>query len=153
MQKELIIIRGLPGSGKSTLAHNMLGTDKTDQLVEADQYRMFDGKYVYDERLNSSAHSWCLAETFRKLQYFECVIVANVFHKREHIFPYLELAKKMGMKVTLTVVEDPSKKSLEESLSLSERNTHEVPSDSIERMYEDWEDITQEEIDILIKQG
>lgn len=159
MQKELIIIRGLPGSGKSTLANEILhakgifekyeGIPKT--LVEADDFRSFHGQYVYDEKLNSVAHSWCLSESIRRLQYFEIVVVANVFHKREHIFPYLELAKTMGAKVTLITLEDPSRKSLEHSVTLGERNTHEVPSDSIERMHEGWEDITQEEIDILIR--
>ena len=41
--KELYLLRGLPGSGKSTLAKSLGG-----EHVEADQYFISDGEYLFD---------------------------------------------------------------------------------------------------------
>jgi energy-coupling factor transporter ATP-binding protein EcfA2 len=54
MEKELILLRGLPGSGKTTLARSLGGMH-----MEADKYLMYSGKYEFDASKLRDAHNWC----------------------------------------------------------------------------------------------
>lgn len=152
-EKRMVLIRGLPGSGKSTLSYEMFFNDffdpssQCDYLVEADDYRTFSGNYVYDPDQNFLAQSWCCSEAFRRLQNQDIIFVANVFAKREHIFPYLEWARKLHIRVKIVETSTPWAKDIEK---LSEKNIHDVPIESIENMQNSWEDICQEEVDIIV---
>ena len=152
-KKRLILVRGLPGSGKSTLASTMFHNDyfdpaaQVDYLVEADDYRMVRGEYFYDADQNFLAQAWCCSEAFRRLQHQDIVFVANVFAKREHLFPYLEWARNLQVRVRLFETETEWAKNLE---ALTEKNVHDVPLESIERMNESWELLTQREVEILV---
>ena len=151
--KRLVLIRGLPGSGKSTLAsvifRNQLfdARSAVDYLVEADDYRMVGGEYVYDPAQDALAHAWCLSETFRRLQSQDVVIVANVFSRREHLFPYLEAARRLQVRVQLL---ETSTDWAQDAEKLTDMNVHDVPIESIERMKESLEEISQREIEILV---
>lgn len=152
-QKRMILIRGLPGSGKSTLAGTLFHDRYFDRqahtgyLVEADHYRIIDGKYIYDADQNFLAQSWCCSEAFRRLQRQDIVFVANVFAKREHIFPYLEFARKLEVRVLL--VETSTDWSRDVS-ALAAKNIHDVPLESIESMMATWETLSQQEVEILV---
>lgn len=151
--KRMILIRGLPGSGKSTLASDMFHNEYYDAhcqvyyLVEADDYRMVEGSYTYDPDQNFLAQSWCFSEAFRRLQSQDIVFVANVFAKLEHIYPYLEWARKLKVKVFLIETSTPWAKDKEE---LSLVNTHNVPLESIERMMDAWEEVTQRTVEAIV---
>lgn len=152
-QKRMIILRGLPGSGKSTLASDMFHNDffdpkaQVDYLVEGDDYRTIEGEYRYDPDQNFLAQAWCCSEAFRRLQSQDIIFVANVFAKREHIFPYLEWARKLEVRVLLIETSTPWARNAQE---LVEKNVHEVPLESIEHMMEAWEKISQDEVEILV---
>lgn len=143
--KTLVLVRGLPGSGKTTYANNE--KDNYSTLVEADDYRTYAGGYHYHESQNQLAHSWCFAETFRRMQFFGTVFVANVFQKREFIFPYIEQARKLEVKV---FIESPTTAWAKDVDVLTRKNTHGVPEEVIQKMIDGWEEFTQKEVDILL---
>lgn len=151
--KRMVIVRGLPGSGKSTLATDMFHNHYFDRyshvdfLVEADNYRMVGGEYIYDEDQNFLAHSWCCSEAFRRLQRQDIIFVANVFSKKEYILPYLEIANKLQIRVLLVEASTPWSKDTEE---LSKKNTHSVPIEIIKSMMDDWEELSQSEVESIV---
>lgn len=148
-KKELVLVRGLPGSGKTTLARKLTGywpNDEFPRVVEADNFFEVDGNYRWHGDLRDLAHQWSLSETFRRLLRHQRVAVANTFIKRWQIIRYIEIARQFQIRVWLL---EPEGHSLPRSV-LAERNVHEVPLQKIEQMMLEWEEMTQEEVDILL---
>lgn len=138
----LHIIRGLPGSGKSTLAANMRSVTRTNGkfnpvcvVVEADQFFLRNGHYVYDKRLIGTAHSWCFATATRDLRCETNVIVANTFTKLWEMERYFELQCILP-KLKIFVTE----------LKTQFENVHGVPKEKVEEMATRWEEIPEETI-------
>jgi hypothetical protein len=170
--KHLHIIRGLPGEGKSTLALTFVGGDRR-RVVENDDFWFVhtptcpdknriegpythyltdnwaspDFSYKYDIELTHLAANWCGAETFRRLRIFDTVAVANTFVKRQHIIGYLDEARKLQVRVFL---HRPQTKWVGNTSECFSKNIHNVPILAIQKMQEQWEDMTQDEVDILI---
>jgi predicted kinase len=148
-KREILLIRGLPGSGKSTLGKILLGknpTDKVPALVEADLFYTIGDKYLFNKEMTPLAHQWCLSESFRRLWFFNRVVVANTFVRREQMFPYIENARKFQIK--LWVINAPNNDLPTEELV--KRNVHNVPETVINDMRNSWETISQEEVNILL---
>ena len=102
MAKNLIILRGLPGCGKSTFAKLLGG-----KVFTADDYRMVDGKYVWTEENDKTAHTECMKECERYLKYeLSPAIVANTNCTEEEMQPYYKMAKKYKYKVFSIIVEN-----------------------------------------------
>lgn len=129
LQKNLILLRGLPGAGKSTFAKTMWH----DFVVcEADDYFIDEyGKYKFDARDLSKAHNWCKSkvETFMQdnqanAQFYTNIVVSNTFTKEWEMNEYFELAKKYGYKVFSLIVENRH----------SGVNQHGVPAEKVEQM-------------------
>lgn len=142
---QLVIVRGLPGSGKTTLGKEKLGYHKgypgplgpVHGLVEADQFRMVDGEYVYNPKLNRTAHQWALTEALRRLQSMDTVVLCGVYHRVSLMAPIIEAAVKQGHEVRVVESETPWAKDIHECY---ERGTHNVPLDSIQMFYDQWQD-------------
>ena len=132
----LVLMRGLPGSGKTTLARK-IAEDKNAKIFSTDEFWICeDGQYRFDpERLNE-AHEWNLQRTKRALASGQSVVVDNCNHKKAHMEPYLEEAKKHGAKVSM-VVAPLNDEHLE---FLFYNNGHNVPYHVIEKMREEWEE-------------
>lgn len=129
---KLHIIRGLPGSGKSTMAKALEQAD--DYLhtihIETDQYFIRpDGFYDFDPALLKRAHKWCQDEARFHLENEYDVIVSNTFTQRWEVQPYIDMAKELGAKLTITVAKGKYK------------NIHDVPEEVIEKMKARWEEI------------
>lgn len=96
---ELIILRGHPGSGKTTLARTEYGFHI---LCEADHYfEEDDGTYCYRPSEIRHAHEWCQSQVRTYLEMGEPVVVANTFTFLWELKPYLDMAKKIGVPVTI----------------------------------------------------
>lgn len=150
-KKELVLVRGLPGSGKSTEAneavgHNRLSSIRCPRIVEADHYMFVDGKYEWHQSLVDLAHKWCFASAFWLLRKYDRIAVANTFIRRWQIVPYIEQARKFQIRVWLR---EAAGNELPQS-DLAQRNVHGVSVERIEQMMLEWEDMTQEEVDILL---
>ena len=124
MTLKLTIYRGLPGSGKSTLARK---TEYTD-VIEADDFFMFDGDYRYDTSKTADAHNYCRSLVCFHLFHDENIAVANTFVNQEQLDPYIDIARRYGAKIKLI------------TCTGSYGNVHDVPEDVIERMKSLWEE-------------
>jgi hypothetical protein len=171
--KTLFLVRGLPGEGKSTLARQLVG-DKTPlicrekahpQVVENDDYWMmphddieYDApgapptkitsyRYDYVPKMTHLAGWYCYAEAFRRLRLYDEVAVANTFVLRKYIFPYIEEARNLQVRVKIHRPSTPWVGSVDESFK---RNIHAVPLDVITKMRGAWEELTQAEVDVLL---
>lgn len=120
MNKDLIIIRGLPGAGKSLFA-----TFISNNICTADDYFINDkGEYIFDPVL-SIAHTKCFMKCENFLQKgIEKVVVANTSTTEWEFKGYIELGKKYGYRVHSIIIENRR----------FGQNTHNVPVETIEKM-------------------
>jgi ABC-type molybdenum transport system ATPase subunit/photorepair protein PhrA len=124
MEKNLILLRGLPGSGKSTLAK--LLADKDYCHKEADMYFVDrDGNYKFEPSKIKDAHSWCQDEVAFLMKYEHSpIVVSNTFTQEWEMDVYYKMAEKLGYRVTSMIVENRH----------GGKNDHGVPDDKLEVM-------------------
>ena len=124
MEKNIILLRGLPGSGKSTLAKLLVDKDYCHK--EADMFFVdSDGNYKFNPSKIKDAHHWCQDEVEFLMKYEHSpVVVSNTFSEEWEMDAYYKLAEKFGYIVTSIITENrPGSKSV-----------HDVPQESINRM-------------------
>ena len=123
MDKELILLRGLPGSGKSTVAK--LLTADYGRFREADMFFMENGVYKFDPSKIKDAHAWCKNEVEYLMIYdSRKIVVSNTFTQAWEMVPYYELAEKYGYRVYSLIVENRH----------NGVNEHNVPEESLIKM-------------------
>jgi ABC-type molybdenum transport system ATPase subunit/photorepair protein PhrA len=124
MEKNLILLRGLPGSGKSTLAK--LLADKDYCHKEADMFFVDrDGNYKFEPSKIKEAHSWCQDEVAFLMKYEHSpIVVSNTFTQEWEMDVYYKMAEKLGYRVTSMIVENRH----------GGKNEHGVPDDKLETM-------------------
>lgn len=117
----LTIIRGLPGAGKSTLAHKLAQATGAEH-IEADQYFMHAGEYIYDGMKIGAAHEWCLHLATIWIEERKSVIVSNTFTKISELRPYFALASRFHLVPDVI------------TLHANRGSIHGVPAAVVERM-------------------
>lgn len=115
----LTLIRGIPGAGKSSLAWYI--SEGEIPVYEADD---FWDERAFDPALLHQAHKECLANTDEALRIEGDCIVSNTFTTEKELKPYLDLAKKLDMRVTVIIVENRH----------GGKSVHNVPEATIEKM-------------------
>lgn len=153
-KKTIHLVRGLPGEGKSTLALKLVNGNK-DQVVENDDYWMLpvtspgavSMEYKYERAMTHLAAFACCAEAFRRLRIYDTIAVANTFVRREFIYPWIEEARKLGVVVKLHRPTTPWVGDVDKCVNT---NVHNVPYGTVLKMSDTWEDMTQEEVDVLL---
>jgi len=100
---QLIIVRGHSGSGKTTKANEMAAHLGDCVVLEADKFfeNTKTGEYEYDRKYIKQAHEWCQAETVRNLRSGTSVIVANTFCRKYEAQFYIDLAKELGIPLSV----------------------------------------------------
>lgn len=129
--KKVIILRGLPGSGKSTKAKTFGGV-----VVSADHYFEKTGTYIFDRTKLGSAHGECRSAFEKHITNGEPIIVVDNTNvtKREYL-PYAKYAVDHGYEIEIVSLFSGGCSQLQ----LSERNTHNVPLSTIQRMWEKYQ--------------
>lgn len=133
---KLTLIRGLPGSGKSTYARLVL---RADVHYEADQFFLVGSNddYVFDASLIKIAHEWCFSNTVRALRRGHDVVVSNTFTQLWELNKYLELLRLIP-DLEVEIVE----------MKTQYGTIHNVPEDTLKKMAERWEDISEAYIEL-----
>lgn len=123
--KTLWFIRGVSGAGKSTTASALAASLSDAVKVEADDFRVEDGKYVYHENKNFFVHKSCRDEVRRLMS---CgvtnVIVSNTSTTARDVRKYKGYAEDAGYRFMSLVVEKYHEN----------ENLHDVPEESLEKM-------------------
>jgi len=122
LDRNLILLRGLPGSGKSTFA-KALGK----LYIEADSYFISreTGEYQFDASKLKEAHEWCRENVDLLMDLDGCdIVVSNTFTQEWEMEPYFKLAEKYGYRVHTLVVENRH----------GGVNEHNVPAEKLEQM-------------------
>jgi len=130
MNQRIWIIRGLPGSGKSTFANAIALSNEV--VVEADQFHMIDGQYVYRPELAGRAHEWCQAQVAYWLNQGKTVFISNTFLTLRTLVPYYEMSQEFNVLFEI------------KTLTQNYGTIHDVPEDTLIAMKERFEDITLE---------
>jgi predicted kinase len=95
--------------------------------VEADQFFMVNGKYMFDPAKLPEAHASCLKQTRKHLVQGDYVFVSNTFTQRWEYQPYLDLAAELDVPVQVIEVHGEFK------------SVHSVPEETLTRMRNRWE--------------
>jgi ABC-type molybdenum transport system ATPase subunit/photorepair protein PhrA len=124
MEKNLILLRGLPGSGKSTLAKLLVDKDYCHK--EADMFFVDrEGNYKFNPSKIKDAHSWCQDEVAFLMKYEHSpIVVSNTFTQEWEMDVYYKMAEELGYRVTSIITENRH----------GGKNEHGVPDDKLEMM-------------------
>jgi predicted kinase len=147
MNKEFIIMRGIPSSGKSYLANELSGD--AGGVFSADDYHMDQstGEYNWKPENVKKAHKWNHDRVKNAIsQGISPVIIDNTHVKKWELMalkPLVELAQNRGYNVR---IEEPNPNWFHwdtafDADALFERNkkTHNVPRESIQRMVDSYD--------------
>ena len=155
--QELVIMRGIPGSGKSTEAEKRVGSGvihSTDTLIEATgDYAGHFAKMI--ESGDWSAHSRMHTQNFKNAMEsikngISPVIIDNTNIKASEPKKYVETALMLGIdEKNITFVDVGDGGCTAEVLA--ERNTHNVPLETIERMIESHKSVGDLTVEKVLK--
>lgn len=126
MEKELILVRGIPGSGKSTFAKALGGVHYEADMFFLDQ----QSNYVFDPSKIKDAHAWCQSHCLHLMKEGEPrIVISNTFTQEWEMKPYMDMASENGYTVFTIVVENRH----------GGVNTHGVPEDKLQMMKDRFE--------------
>lgn len=126
MEKELILVRGIPGSGKSTFAKALGGVHYEADMFFLDQ----QSNYVFDPSKIKDAHSWCQSHCLHLMEEGESrIVISNTFTQGWEMKPYMDMAIENDYTVFTIVVENRH----------GGVNTHGVPEDKLQAMKDRFE--------------
>lgn len=118
---KLFLVRGLPGAGKSTFVKHLGDCVH----LEADMYFLKNGEYVFNKDELKDAHLWCQNSCYVALSFGKKnVVVSNTFTQEWEMKPYFKMAEKMGVEVTVLVVENYH----------GGKSVHDVPQQTMDAM-------------------
>ena len=146
MNKELIIMRGIPSSGKSYLANELVG--ETGSVLSADDYHTDKaGNYNWKPENVATAHKWNHKRVIDAINdNITPVIIDNTHVKLwelKKLKPVIELAQRNGYDIR---IEEPNENWYHwdtafdaDALFKRSKKTHKLPKEAIDRMIKNYE--------------
>lgn len=120
----LYLIRGIPGSGKSSLARILFDNQVVDDCIEADDYFVNDGVYMFNPYKLKDAHDWCQDRTRVILGHGYNLAVSNTSTTEQEVETYRKIAEECKAKFISLIVENRH----------GGENIHNVPEEKIQQM-------------------
>lgn len=120
----LYLIRGIPGSGKSSLARILLANQVVDDCIEADDYFVNDGLYLFNPYKLKEAHKWCQDRTKVILGRGYNLAVSNTSTTEQEVETYRKIAEECNAKFISLIVENRH----------GGENIHNVPEEKLQQM-------------------
>lgn len=122
MERNLILLRGLPNSGKSTSAKLF---NKAPHF-EADMFFLdANGDYKFDISKIKDAHNWCKNSVMDAMKKdYPVIVVSNTFTQEWEMDTYYKMAEELSYRVTSMIVENRH----------GNKNDHGVPDNKIQLM-------------------
>ena len=153
--KIVYIMRGVSGSGKSTKAkkiqaNHLLENNVKVEICSADDYFMKDGTYNFNPSKLKHAHAWCRDKFQNAIDSgVDYVIVDNTNTTFWEMRFYVFYAFALEYKICIV---EPNTQWAFNAKELTEKNTHGVPLESIERMLERYQNYNSiiEQIDNIV---
>lgn len=135
--KRITIFRGLPGSGKTSLADYVSGMSRLagrdGRCIGADDYPGYyypGGTYTFTPETYRDAHAWMRGELLGAMRRGTIdLFVHEVFAPEDEFAWIYEAAERYGYEVHSVIVENRH----------GSRDTHNVPSDTLVRMEDDFD--------------
>lgn len=154
--KLMIIMRGPPGSGKSTLAGSLLRQAHLlerhkvhDFVFSSDDYFWTRRGYDFNPTLLPAAHEWNQRRVREKAACgWSPIIVDNTNTMVWEMLPYVQSAVRHGYVIELL---EPQTSWCKSASKLAQKNAHNVPRESIQRMLERYERTTAGDLIKLMK--
>lgn len=122
--KTLYLIRGIPGSGKSSFAEILLANQVVDDVVEADNYFVNEGKYCFNPCKLKEAHKWCKDYTRTALDRGYSIAVSNTSTTEKEVETYRKIAEECSAKFVSIIIENRH----------GGENIHGVPEEKLQQM-------------------
>lgn len=127
MNKQLILLRGLPGAGKTSLAEFITeGINST--IRAADDYFYENGPtdgYDFDPTKLGVAHKECVNRVKDDMKEgVDMIVVTNTFTKAKDMKKYIELADKFDYRFSSIIVENRH----------GNKSVHGVPDSTMDKM-------------------
>lgn len=120
----LYLIRGIPGSGKSSLAQILFANQVVVDCIEADEYFVNDGVYMFNPYKLKDAHAWCQDRTRVILGRGYNLAVSNTSTTEQEVETYRKIAEECNAKFISLIVENRH----------GGENIHNVPEEKIQQM-------------------
>ncbi|XP_022216943.2 NEDD4-binding protein 2 [Drosophila obscura] len=156
-QKLMIIMRGPPGSGKSMLAESLLRqshllehNDMQDFVYSTDDYFKSRRGYEFNPAVLPTAHEWNKDRVRQKAALgWSPIIVDNTNIMVWEMQPYVQIAVQHGYVLELL---EPQTSWSKSASKLAQKNIHQVPRETIQRMLERYEKTSVPELIKLLKE-
>ncbi|XP_017049198.1 uncharacterized protein LOC108093584 [Drosophila ficusphila] len=155
--KLMVIMRGPPGSGKSTLAESVLRQARLlekhhvrDFVFSSDDYFWTRHGYEFNPTLLPAAHEWNQQRVSEKAaRGWSPIFVDNTNTMVWEMQPYVKSAVRHGYVLELL---EPQTSWCKSASKLAQKNVHQVPRESIQRMLERYERTTAADLIQLLKE-